>query len=219
MSSWQTTLCLFAVFAMSAAMARADTKGSNKSKVPPAGHSTVERVVESGCAESPARDECCTCCVPRCPRVIPAIVQGIDCLLNRIFCCPAYADPGCTSGPCTVPSYRNHGSGCCDAPGGGPVMAPRAPDPFVDDPAGAPVTRMDRRGGMPQPLSYQTLGRGKGESSVVTNGVPRTLAVPQAAPLKSGRAAVTQSLGRNQAVRTTSTDSSGAYVPANPLRR
>jgi len=225
MNSRHIPLSLLAVALAFSATGQAQTLKVSKAKVRPAGYSTVGAFAEPGCCDTaPGCGECCPTCGPCCPRVIPAILRGIDCVLNKIFCCHCCdgcgVDPCCGADLCQPLSYRAH-AGCCDAPGGSPVMAPQPSDPFIEDAVEAPVTRMDPRlyrRGTTTPRTYGTIRKGRGEFSIYSNGVPRPLPVHEASPLKSSQTAKSAPNGRSSAVRATSNDNRDMVIPANPLR-
>lgn len=123
--------------------------------------SCASRIVNSGC-NTCGQSRCC------CPRLIPALMSKIDCVLQRVYanpCNPVCGRPCRTRSTCAGiwDNYQSNcgcSSGCCSSCGAGeswvpsmsPTPAPMNMDPFQDDDLRAPPpvptdARNSRKGG------------------------------------------------------------------------
>jgi hypothetical protein len=224
MRSMQILAVITTVVLASTAASGAEAHRAGKSPVRAAGHVVGGVVAEPGCDAGVECGECCSGCGGCSIGLIPAVVHGIDCLLNKIFCSHR-CDP-CGGPVACMPSQRFYPSnGCDDGCTGRPLVLPKAPDPFIEDPVPAPLTKTELRSyrlwDMQQPARYQTLRRGSGEYSIYSgaNATPRPLSIPKAEPLKTSTNS-TRTLARGTAsVRTASDESRESTVPQNPLRK
>jgi len=194
------------------------------------GHIAQKGVACGGCGS-------CSICVPR---VLPALINGIDHVLNTVFCCDScsYSKGGhgvhqkgcsvCQKGHVVQKGhiapkgiYQKGGvfqksSGC----GCGSDALPVAPsNPFEDDLQPPPIPEAEsttyNQWHHPKPIVRSTSHR---ELRVTTQqDEPRAISVETAEPI-SKKVHAKPIVARSNVVRTSNVTSTGLIIPKNPLR-
>ncbi|MBP89071.1 MAG: hypothetical protein CMJ64_20540 [Planctomycetaceae bacterium] len=185
-------------------------------------------IAQKGCGSKGGCGLCSLCI----PNVIPAVLHGIDSLLNKIFCCSSCgATKGCGCGAPLVAQKGNaqkgvsqKGSSCgCGKSYGTGRVAP--PNPFVDDELQAPPVpdseaRNQRLWDLPRQVSSRARTTTSTRSIVKTSSAksePRAFSVQVAQPIAKKRER--KSLAAPAPViKTSNQTSSGLRIPKNPLR-
>ena len=207
----------------------------------PTGCAQKGHVAQKGCSTKGGCGSCSICL----PRVLPAVLHGIDNLLNKLFCCSSCGvSKGCG---CGAPMIARKGSiqkgplqkgiaqkgsscGCGSSHGAGSVPPP---NPFVDDELQAPPApdaeaRRQRLWNLPKQVSNRagitTTSRARtttASRSIVktasAKSEPRTLSVRVAQPISKKREVKTVTRPA-PVVKTSSQTSAGLPIPQNPLR-
>lgn len=179
---------------------------------------------QKGCGSS--KGGSCGSCSICLPRVLPALIHGIDTVLNKVFCCNTCGAPkgcGCATQKGHV-HQKGHiaqkGSSCgCGDSHQGPS------NPFIDDLQPPPVLELESdarvvpRREVARPVSgtVERPTRSVIKTASATSGEPRTLPAELVSPAELLRE-VRVAKPASSVIRTSATTTSGMSVPSNPLR-
>ncbi|MEO8495505.1 MAG: hypothetical protein ABI614_10580, partial [Planctomycetota bacterium] len=188
-------------------------------------------VAQKGCGSSKGGG--CGSCSICLPRILPAVLHGIDSVLHAVFSCDSCGAPkGCGCGATQKGvAQKGHvyqkghvmqkGSSCdCGSSGGG------SSNPFVDDLQPPPIPSADSdarvriRREVTRPVSQSTPQvptRRVIKTASATTHEPRVLPAELVSPLDQIREARVTAQPTPAVIRTSAT-TSGLVVPKNPLR-
>lgn len=196
-------------------------------------HQKGEIVQKGGVAQKGCGSSCgsCSTCLPR---VLPALLHGIDSVLNAVFCCDSCGSKsgcGCATQKGHVMqkghivqkghvSQKGSSCGCGESHSGpgNPFIDDLQPPPVIDGDADARF-RVRRDNTRPVSQSIETPARTVVKTASSTSREPRQLPAELVSPIEQIREARTSLQPTPAAVvRTSATTATGLVVPKNPLR-
>lgn len=186
---------------------------------------------QKGCGSSKCGGcDSCSICLPR---VLPALLHGIDTVLNKVFCCHSCGSSkgcGCATqkghiaqkGHIVQKGHISQKGGSCSCGSSHPAPS----NPFIDDLQPPPVLDSDadarvaprREVARPVSNSVERPTRSVIKTASATSREPRALPAELVSPVEQIRGARTTMQATPNVIRTSATTTSGLVVPVNPLR-